>query len=227
MWFCTEAGMNRFDGKTFDRFTIKDGLADNDNFSCLEDKKGRIWLSSYNGKLSYFEGTRFKNASADASLRDPDTSHLYINGMIEDTKGNIWFSKFGNRCVYYYNGKINVKKNFPDNFWKPKYPNIRLFFLYNDTVCYLHSRRGSLFSVNTITKAATALVYRKYSREDALTRPIWKQVGNSLYFLINSGLRKLRNDSALMVIRESDIDPTGIARIGSFHFFIIWSFIRI
>ena len=35
MWFCTGAGVVRYNGINMEVFTMKDGLADNDNFQAV------------------------------------------------------------------------------------------------------------------------------------------------------------------------------------------------
>jgi ligand-binding sensor domain-containing protein len=55
MWFCTDAGVTRFDGYYFESFTVADGLVDNVVFDFYEDARGRIWFLSYNSLLCYFE----------------------------------------------------------------------------------------------------------------------------------------------------------------------------
>src|ERR1700752_1870440 len=44
MWFCTDAGVSRFDGKKFELFTRNEGLSDNEVFQSFEDSKHRIWF---------------------------------------------------------------------------------------------------------------------------------------------------------------------------------------
>ncbi|MBL7877990.1 MAG: hypothetical protein JNL53_20155 [Cyclobacteriaceae bacterium] len=55
LWFATDNGVARFDGKDFERFNIKDSLRDPVVFGLHEDIKGRIWFRTFTGKLSYFE----------------------------------------------------------------------------------------------------------------------------------------------------------------------------
>jgi len=54
IWFATDHGVCRFDGKEFKSFSVSDGMPDPDIFECIEDYKGRIWFRSLTGKLSYF-----------------------------------------------------------------------------------------------------------------------------------------------------------------------------
>ncbi len=104
IWFCTEAGVNRFDGRRFETFTIADGLADNENFKCFEDSKGRIWFASYNGRLSYFKDTGFVNEQVDPGLKYEALPGKFLVDITEDKQHRIWFAAFVGQ-VYVYNGK--------------------------------------------------------------------------------------------------------------------------
>lgn len=101
MWFCTEAGVNRFDGHRFETFTTDDGLADNENFKCLEDSRGRIWFLSYNSRLSYFRDTGFVNEKTLPALRYNFEHGKYLIDMAEDRSGDLWFSAFGGHIFQY------------------------------------------------------------------------------------------------------------------------------
>ncbi len=78
MWFCTEAGVVRYNGIGMEVFTMKDGLADNDIFHCIEDKWGRIWFASYNGQLSFFKNDKFYNANNCDFIPTVDKSSGFI-----------------------------------------------------------------------------------------------------------------------------------------------------
>src|ERR1043166_6045958 len=91
LWFCTETGVNRYDGHHFETFTINDGLADNENFKCFEDSKGRLWFLSYNGKLSFFLAGKFYNAQNTPWLYLP-TRDAYLFDVKEGKDKSIWFS---------------------------------------------------------------------------------------------------------------------------------------
>lgn len=116
IWFATENGVNRFDGKEFDLYTTDDGLADNEILKIAEDRKGRIWFLSLNGKLSYFQAGKFYNPANSAVLAKAFSKGSFIN-FLEDSKGNLWFStnqnaliKIGkrNHIVYYSSYKYSL-----------------------------------------------------------------------------------------------------------------------
>lgn len=64
LWVGTRSGFNRMDpsGRTFTRFTMKNGLPDQYVQAILEDRRGDLWLATHNG-LSHFspDTKRFQN----------------------------------------------------------------------------------------------------------------------------------------------------------------------
>ncbi len=206
MWFCTESGVSRFDGKTFETFTIKDGLADNDNFRCIEDCKGRIWFSSYNGKLSYFQNGTFINEDSEVPLKDLDTSHKFINGMVCDPQGTVWYSKYGKFNVLRYDGMQLSEKATPAFDKRYTEYGIRLFINYRDTANLLSFSGDSLVRINLRSGTAYRVYYPIISQEQSVTRPYTQVLPDgSQYFISNAGLCLFRNDSARIVLRNGHL----------------------
>lgn len=58
MWYATDRGVARFNGKEFKIFTTDDGLESNVVFKVVLDDKGRIWFLSDAGRLCYFQDGR-------------------------------------------------------------------------------------------------------------------------------------------------------------------------
>lgn len=61
----TEGGVWRYDGKTFENFSTKDGLSHNGVWSLLEDKAGNIWVGTRNTGLCRFNGKAFTGFSVE------------------------------------------------------------------------------------------------------------------------------------------------------------------
>jgi len=59
LWFCTDQGLARYNGYSFDYFSTDDGLTDNTIFSGHEDAQGRIWWVTFRGGLCYYENEQF------------------------------------------------------------------------------------------------------------------------------------------------------------------------
>jgi len=55
MWFGTEAGVSRYDGKQFVTFTTQDGLADNVVLTIHRDADGAMWFGTYGGGVSRYD----------------------------------------------------------------------------------------------------------------------------------------------------------------------------
>ena len=60
LWIGTINGLYRFDGFTFQRFTTKDGLAENNIVSSFIDKKGLLYFGHIQGKVSVYDGRKFR-----------------------------------------------------------------------------------------------------------------------------------------------------------------------
>src|SRR5687767_11514834 len=54
LWFgTTQNGLYKYDGKSFSRFLVADGLNSNNISSLLEDKDGKIWIGTEEGVCLY------------------------------------------------------------------------------------------------------------------------------------------------------------------------------
>ena len=99
MWFGTDAGVSRFDGKEFQNYTNIDGLSDNEVLKVYEDSKNRIWFLMLNGTLSYYQDGSIYNGSTDLSIGSIKTKRELMS-FYEDSDSNIWFGSAGGELVY-------------------------------------------------------------------------------------------------------------------------------
>ncbi len=53
-WICTDQGLARFNGYTFEVLTVEDGLPSNDIWGVVEDNEGRLWLETFD-KVAYYQ----------------------------------------------------------------------------------------------------------------------------------------------------------------------------
>lgn len=86
-------------------YTSKNGLASNNCYYILQDKKGFIWISTDNG-VSRFDGTNFQNFTIEDGL--PDTQILK---MTEDSNGRIWFFSLNGQLSFLKDGKFYNQEN--------------------------------------------------------------------------------------------------------------------
>src|SRR5690606_18778812 len=86
MWFATDKGISRFDGKSFKNYTTLDGLGDNEVFDFYEDKAHRLWLFTYNGSNCYLRNDSVFNADNDPLLKKmPVVSFINAMYSLDDT----------------------------------------------------------------------------------------------------------------------------------------------
>jgi ligand-binding sensor domain-containing protein len=84
-------------------YNTKNGLASNNCYYILQDKKGFIWIATDNG-LSRFDGTNFQNFTIEDGL--PDTQILQ---MKEDKEGRLWFFALNGQLSYLKEGKFTTR----------------------------------------------------------------------------------------------------------------------
>ena len=89
IWFCTNGGVSKYDGKYFTQLTEKEGLASNLVFSALEDNEGNLWFGTYQG-VSKYDGVNITNYSVAEGL----VGHV-VRHILQDHNGDIWFGTDG------------------------------------------------------------------------------------------------------------------------------------
>lgn len=90
IWFGTDVGVTRFDGKKFQNFTLTDGLSDNYILNVKTDSKGRTWFLGLNGTVSYWLNGKIYNAGSDTLLRNITSNNSFVD-LFEDNQNRIWF----------------------------------------------------------------------------------------------------------------------------------------
>lgn len=94
-WFGTYgSGFYYYDGKSFQNFTTRDGLAHNSVMPIYEDKAGIIWLGT-GGGVSRFDGKLFRNFTTSDGLTNND-----VHAIVQDKTGKIWFGTRGDITIY-------------------------------------------------------------------------------------------------------------------------------
>lgn len=97
----------------FKNYTIEDGLAQSQVFSVLEDSRGYLWVGTYGGGVSRFDGNTFVNFSTKDGLCDN-----VINEIFEDSNGYLWFStdsglnRYDGRTFVVYTQKDGLPQDF-------------------------------------------------------------------------------------------------------------------
>ena len=98
LWLGTEDGLNRFDGRHYNVYRYdankENSLMANHISALCEDRKGRIWIGTNGGGLSYYDREADRIRSYNLT---PDGKWLStaINAIDKDASGNIWIASYG------------------------------------------------------------------------------------------------------------------------------------
>ena len=106
MWFATDHGVARYNGKEFTTYTTEDGLLDNTVLRMCEDAKGRIWFGSLSNELCYWEKDSIHTSPASAMLKKRFRRSSVIHTLHVDSADNIWVAGVRETVV------LKAKQNF-------------------------------------------------------------------------------------------------------------------
>jgi ligand-binding sensor domain-containing protein len=104
LWFASkDSGVYYSNGKSFQHFTTREGLANNLVMSIYEDKAGNIWFGG--GGVSRYDGKSFQHFTTKDGL-----PHNGGRAIMEDKTGKLWIATGDG--PYFYDGKtFTVLKN--------------------------------------------------------------------------------------------------------------------
>lgn len=110
IWFATDAGAVKFDGRHFETFSTANGLPNSEIFRFEEDSRGRLWLFHLNGTFSYFfKGKLF--TLLNEKILDSLSNSMFFRRMYEDEDGSLYFYSNLNREVFILDIENHVKKH--------------------------------------------------------------------------------------------------------------------
>ena len=89
----------------YTHYDISDGLAGSTVYCITQDRDGFIWTGTETG-VSRFDGTHFKNFTAEDGLPDVEILNLF-----SDSKGRVWMAPFSHSICYYFKGRIYNQEN--------------------------------------------------------------------------------------------------------------------
>lgn len=100
LWFGTNDGLNRYDGKTFTLFKAnpKDthSLSGNHITSLYEDKNGKIWIGTFENGIAVFNPATEKFKRFVHDERDANSLNKgYAVQIYEDVEGRFWICLYG------------------------------------------------------------------------------------------------------------------------------------
>jgi len=92
IWFLTDKGMSKFDGKTFKNFTVKDGLPANDIWNMRITPDNRVWFFTRSDNLGYIQNDSVYSFKSDNNeMMNPNGPIFQSGNDLSFVKGlNIW-----------------------------------------------------------------------------------------------------------------------------------------
>lgn len=172
VWFGTDKGISRFNGKYFLNYTYKDGLTENEVFDIFQDSQKRIWFSGFNGKPSYYHNGKF--FGQEIFLRNDLISNKGIGlKCLED--------KFG--IVYYitYQDVYKIFKGQAKKIENNNYLNSTLVYLQDSTVCLLSYSKDSV-KIRNLSTDRSLLISKENSTISPRQNTKAAYVNEVLYF---------------------------------------------
>ncbi len=147
MWFGTEDGLNRYDGREFIVFhpdpAVSTAISNNIILSIYEDRAGRIWVGTNGGGLNLFDRQKgtfsgFRSDGDDsASISGND-----VNGIFEDSKNQTWICTSNGLNVMKPPGEGRETPAFRAYFNEPENPDS---LSNNDVSCIYEDKEGILW----------------------------------------------------------------------------------
>ncbi|RZL50277.1 MAG: diguanylate cyclase [Pedobacter sp.] len=194
IWVATDAGVSRFDGTTFETFSVDDGLPDNQVLQLREDSKGRIWFLSLGGQLSYFLNGKIYNPDNDKQLKKLNFNAVIVS-FFEDSKGKIWFGTNKN-IIGVWDGENLIK--YSSTYNESQYANAYIQEDKQGNIWAYSTESIFLFIRNNFVLIKDKTLPLSY--KTLFTRP-----DKSVYFLDNNGLN-LRNGAINNLILKVNKD---------------------
>ncbi|KAA3617024.1 MAG: hypothetical protein D8M58_04495 [Calditrichaeota bacterium] len=148
LWVGTQNGLNRFNGRKFQIFSIEDGLENDYINDIAQDSSGTIWIATNNG-VSRWDDPGFTNFNDLAGLANENVLKLIV-----DMNGFLWCSTLSG--LYRKNENTFKKYSFQDRIPETRINN--LFFDNNDNLWIatsngLYVNNNNLFSDSLISPA--------------------------------------------------------------------------
>ena len=121
----------------FQHLTDKNGLTSNNVTDIMEDRNGNMWIGTYYGGTSVYDGKKYTNFTKDGMITGEET-YSYL----QDNKGDIWFAA-ENIGVYRYdgtgftlyttddglasNGILNIMEDSKGNMWFSSWHGLSIY----------------------------------------------------------------------------------------------------
>src|SRR5258708_18569516 len=179
LWFGTEDGLNRYDGKFFEVFANEThdstGISGNRITALYEDKSRILWIGAADGGLTKYDfrlpaSRQFRQFNHSAT--DPNSlPENGINKITEDGWGNLWIATAG------YVVRFNKRREKFDLPLKKTSPATSALWMDDNDTLWIGRADGGFIKINTHT-----LECAPEKPSQAPITAIFKQSGHDLWY---------------------------------------------
>lgn len=157
MWFATDKGASRFDGRNFKNYTLLDGITDNSILNFFEDKQKRLWLLTYNGSSCYIKNDSVFNAANDPVLKKV-RGKAYTRAMCNGSNSSVYIC-YNDGEILHVSGSNVTALQAPYHWYTSaiKY-SAPYLTTYSDTAILTY-RNDSLISKEIVSCPNTTFIY--------------------------------------------------------------------
>lgn len=175
-------------------FTTEDGLSQNSVMSILQDKKGYLWFSTWNG-LSRYDGYNFKSYK----IRSGDEvfmTNSRIDKIIEDKYGCLWLITYGQNVVHFNPDLEKFQNILPSEYSKSQILDVKIL---ESGVAWVISKSDGAFRVETDNETKE-LTFKAFSAASGNIHSnsiagIYLDSENNEWILSDNGITKLSNNA--------------------------------
>ncbi len=114
LWFGTDKGLFRYDGFTYERYTVADGLAEDWVTSMCWIHRDLFWIGHRGGAISLFDGTDFIPFEPEEGMGEVEITDISVG-----PEGRIWYATLG-EGMFRYDGRhlanLDIDDGLSDNY---------------------------------------------------------------------------------------------------------------
>lgn len=149
LWFCTDNGLSKFDGRNFKNYSAGEGLTDNVVFKILFDSEGRTWAATMSNKLYEIKGDTLEAFKYNSIIEKYAVGSEHSTGLFFSDSGKLNMG-LGNK------GILTIEKNGNATLLSPK---SALNYLIEDNQQVFSYQRNPKESTIEISKNGTNQTY--------------------------------------------------------------------